>query len=314
MHAIALEEHFATPAYLDGPHHQLKERAEQLGGRFAALVDQLVEIGDGRVAAMDAAKVDVQALSLTAPGVEQLDVEEAKTFARSTNAAWRRFWLWANAVGSFGAPLIWGVALSSLLYGTPLDGSGKVSHGWIGVVCDAQPTELAGGESGARVQGVFDNSPAKSAGLEGGDVVIRADGRPITGRPDLVAAVRTSLTCAGNPPSRRELEQSPDEGLCRVLKDGVQQGGHYSAAESLRADTVHRRIPDCGGLKATARNMTIRAENFPQIVEREFLVEIYCETARRRIRHHASDPGHPGNIGFRFRRSVLIPQFRKLQP
>jgi predicted TIM-barrel fold metal-dependent hydrolase len=38
-------------------------------------------------AAMDAAGVDVQALSLTAPGVEQLEVEEAKTFARETNAA-----------------------------------------------------------------------------------------------------------------------------------------------------------------------------------------------------------------------------------
>jgi len=87
MHVIALEEHFATPAFLDGPDRRLKERARELGGRFAALVDQLVDVGDGRVAAMDAAKVDVQALSLTAPGVEQLDLEEAKAFARSTNEA-----------------------------------------------------------------------------------------------------------------------------------------------------------------------------------------------------------------------------------
>jgi predicted TIM-barrel fold metal-dependent hydrolase len=87
MRTIALEEHFATPAYLDGPGHQLKEQTERVGGRFAALIDQLVEMGDGGVAAMDAAAVTMQALSLTAPGVEQLDVEEAKTFARSTNAA-----------------------------------------------------------------------------------------------------------------------------------------------------------------------------------------------------------------------------------
>ena len=87
MRTIALEEHFATPAFLDGPDRRLKERAQQLGGRFAALVAQLIDVGDGRVAAMDAAGVDVQALSLTAPGVEQLDVEEAKTFARDTNAA-----------------------------------------------------------------------------------------------------------------------------------------------------------------------------------------------------------------------------------
>jgi uncharacterized protein len=87
MRTIALEEHFASPAFLDGPDRRLKERAAEVGGRFAKLVADLLDIGDGRVAAMDAAGVDVQALSLTAPGVEQLEVEEAKTYARSTNAA-----------------------------------------------------------------------------------------------------------------------------------------------------------------------------------------------------------------------------------
>ena len=37
---------------------------------------------------------------------------------------WRTVWLWANALGSFGASLIWGVALANLLYGVPLDGNG----------------------------------------------------------------------------------------------------------------------------------------------------------------------------------------------
>jgi uncharacterized protein len=87
MRTIALEEHFVTLAFLDGPHRELKERAEQVGGRFATLVEQLLDIGDGRVAAMNAAGVDMQALSLTAPGVEQLKGEEAKAFARSTNVA-----------------------------------------------------------------------------------------------------------------------------------------------------------------------------------------------------------------------------------
>jgi predicted TIM-barrel fold metal-dependent hydrolase len=86
VRTIAPEEHFATPAYLDGPAHRLREQAAEIGGRFAALIAQLVDIGDGRVSAMEAASVDVQALSLTAPGVEQLDAEEAKTFARDTNA------------------------------------------------------------------------------------------------------------------------------------------------------------------------------------------------------------------------------------
>jgi cytochrome d ubiquinol oxidase subunit II len=34
---------------------------------------------------------------------------------------WRGLWLWANAIGSFGASLVWGVGLASLLYGVPID-------------------------------------------------------------------------------------------------------------------------------------------------------------------------------------------------
>jgi hypothetical protein len=66
MRTIALEE-YATPAFLDGPDRRLK----QVGRSFAALIAQLVDVGDGRVA-MGAAGVDVQALLLTSPGVEQL--------------------------------------------------------------------------------------------------------------------------------------------------------------------------------------------------------------------------------------------------
>ena len=47
MRTIALEEHFATPAYLEGPARRLKEQAERAGGRFAALIAQLVDIADG---------------------------------------------------------------------------------------------------------------------------------------------------------------------------------------------------------------------------------------------------------------------------
>jgi hypothetical protein len=38
---------------MEGPGRRLKERAEQLGGRFAALALKLVDVGDGRVSAMD---------------------------------------------------------------------------------------------------------------------------------------------------------------------------------------------------------------------------------------------------------------------
>ena len=46
---------------------------------------------------------------------------------KGDSPGWRAAWMWANAVGSFGASLIWGVALSNLLYGVPIDSSGDFS-------------------------------------------------------------------------------------------------------------------------------------------------------------------------------------------
>ena len=70
-----------------------------------------------------------------------------------------------------------------------LDGSGKVTHGWMGVVCDKNPAESRP-QGGAVVQTVLDGSPASAAGLAPGDVVIRAAGGPVSDPADLVAAIR----------------------------------------------------------------------------------------------------------------------------
>ena len=43
---------------------------------------------------------------------------------KSDSPRWRRFWLWCNAIGSAGAALIWGIGLSNLLYGVPINSSG----------------------------------------------------------------------------------------------------------------------------------------------------------------------------------------------
>jgi cytochrome d ubiquinol oxidase subunit II len=44
--------------------------------------------------------------------------------AKSDSPRWRTIWLWANAIGSLGASLVWGVGLSALLYGVPIDSGG----------------------------------------------------------------------------------------------------------------------------------------------------------------------------------------------
>jgi cytochrome d ubiquinol oxidase subunit II len=43
---------------------------------------------------------------------------------KGTSRRWRAVWTTANTVGSFGAPLIWGIGLSALLFGVPLDSNG----------------------------------------------------------------------------------------------------------------------------------------------------------------------------------------------
>ena len=89
MRTITLEEHYATPAFLDGPGQDLKaiSRAppEQLPPHFANLLDQLIDIGEKRIGEMDAASIDMQVLSLTSPGVEQLPREEAVNIAHDSN-------------------------------------------------------------------------------------------------------------------------------------------------------------------------------------------------------------------------------------
>lgn len=44
--------------------------------------------------------------------------------SKSETPGWRAFWTWCNTVGSAGAALVWGVGLSCLLYGVPINSDG----------------------------------------------------------------------------------------------------------------------------------------------------------------------------------------------
>jgi uncharacterized protein len=85
MRTITLEEHFATPDYLDRAGHELKALAQKADPRAVKLIPQLCDLGAGRIAEMDAAGIDMQVVSLTAPGVEQLEAADAIALARDTN-------------------------------------------------------------------------------------------------------------------------------------------------------------------------------------------------------------------------------------
>jgi cytochrome d ubiquinol oxidase subunit II len=44
---------------------------------------------------------------------------------KAENPRWKAFWAWMNTLGSVGVPLLWGIALTSLLYGVPLGSDGS---------------------------------------------------------------------------------------------------------------------------------------------------------------------------------------------
>ncbi|HEV2687260.1 MAG TPA: amidohydrolase family protein [Bryobacteraceae bacterium] len=81
MHTIALEEHYATQALLDAP---TVSRQFDIGS-FPQMKANLFDLDAGRIAAMDAAAIDLQVLSLSAPGVEQLDAADAIAITRDAN-------------------------------------------------------------------------------------------------------------------------------------------------------------------------------------------------------------------------------------
>ena len=85
MRTITVEEHFTSPAFVAGPGREFTERLQHMGPRGAKIVDQLRDVGDQRIAEMDAAGIDMQVLSLNSPGVEQAEAAEAISVAREAN-------------------------------------------------------------------------------------------------------------------------------------------------------------------------------------------------------------------------------------
>lgn len=82
MRTITLEEHFATPEFLKATTPLVPPGRVNF---VQAVESKLLDLGEGRIAEMDAAAIDVQVLSLTGNGMDNLDAATATSLARDAN-------------------------------------------------------------------------------------------------------------------------------------------------------------------------------------------------------------------------------------
>jgi len=83
MRTITLEEHMTTPEFLAA---MAKVGSQDMAGQgMQAVRERLLDLGERRLADMDAAGIDVQVLSLAGGGMDLLDAATATAMARDVN-------------------------------------------------------------------------------------------------------------------------------------------------------------------------------------------------------------------------------------
>jgi predicted TIM-barrel fold metal-dependent hydrolase len=85
MRTITVEEHFTSPGFLAGPGKEFITHLRGRGPRGVKMGEQLADVGDQRIAEMDAAGIDMQVLSLNSPGVEQAEAAEQLAVSAESN-------------------------------------------------------------------------------------------------------------------------------------------------------------------------------------------------------------------------------------
>jgi predicted TIM-barrel fold metal-dependent hydrolase len=82
MRTVTLEEHFTTPEFVKATTHL---QSGSRSGFVEVVRGKLLDVGEGRIADMDAAGIDVQVLSLVNSGMDKLEAATATALVRDAN-------------------------------------------------------------------------------------------------------------------------------------------------------------------------------------------------------------------------------------
>ena len=82
MRTIALEEHMTTPGIVKAAQMSMHGASPAF---LQSIGSKLLDVGDGRIADMDAAGIDMQVLSVSANTLDKLDSATANALARDAN-------------------------------------------------------------------------------------------------------------------------------------------------------------------------------------------------------------------------------------
>ena len=82
---IACEEAFSTPEIVAASRRLFGQPSMRSGPIAGPFMPNLLDLGEGRIAGMDAAGIDIQVLAVTSPGVQNFEPAEALSLARAAN-------------------------------------------------------------------------------------------------------------------------------------------------------------------------------------------------------------------------------------
>ncbi len=144
--------------------------------------------------------------------------------------------------------------MAKTIMGTLAKG-GKIDRGWIGVELREVTPEIAEAiglknPSGALVSDVFDNSPAKKAGLQAGDVILAVNGKPM----DTVIQLRNTIAGLG---SNKRVS-------LRVFRDGkevnipVTLGERPENPQTVQSEERGSRVKSFAGMEIAPLNAANR--------------------------------------------------------